>query len=318
MGRYKRELSVAIAYLLLLGVLWVAAPLFYAGGQLRNILVDCAPVLVAVVGMTLVMLTRHIDISVGLQVTVCGVVGGILAKADVPMPLVALGAILTGAMFGAVNGALVAGLGLPSIVVTLATLFILREGLRWWREGESIRDLPASFQWFGLSQDAGQWLIVGVALAVFVVFAWGLRHLAAGRAIYATGSDPEAAWLVGIRPQRVVFGIFVLMGALAGLAGLLNVVRFPIVYTTAQMGMEMQVIAAVVVGGVAVSGGRGTLVGPLLGLALLGTIGSALVFLHVEAQWAKAIQGAIILIAVASDAFNLKRRKDVGTSIATA
>src|SRR6516165_10481445 len=176
------------------------------------------------------------------------------------MPLVALGTLLIGAGLGALNGALVAGLGLPSIVVTLATLVILREGLRWWREGEFVKNLPADFQWFGLGQDAGQWLIVGVALTVFVAFAWGLRHLAAGRAVYATGSDPEAAFLAGIRPRRVVFAAFTVLGGLTGLAALLNAVRFPDVDPIAGTGLEMQVIAAVVVGGVAISCGRGNLV----------------------------------------------------------
>jgi rhamnose transport system permease protein len=138
-------------------------------------------------------------------------------------------------------------------------------------------------------------------LAVFVLFAWGLRNLAAGRAVYATGSDPEAAWLAGIRPRRVTLGVFVLLGMLTGLAALLNAVRFADVDTIAGTGLELQVIAAVVVGGVAISGGRGTLAGPLLGVLLLGTIAPALVFLGAEPYWEKAIQGSIILLAVAAD-----------------
>jgi rhamnose transport system permease protein len=308
-GRYKRELSVALAYGLLLLLLAAApafrrggkavVPSFYEGDKWRAILVSSAPVLVAAVGMTLVILARHIDISIGSQFSLCGVVAGLLAKSGLPMPLVALGTFLTGAGFGAVNGILVAGLGLPAIVVTLATLVILREGLRWWREGEFVKNLPADFQWFGLGQDAGQWLLVAVAGAVFIVFAWGLRHLAAGRAVYATGSDPEAAFLAGIRPRRVVFAVFVILGGLTGLAALLNAIRFPDVDPIAGTGLEMQVIAAVVVGGVAISGGRGNLAGPLLGVALLGTIGPALVFLGAPAYWEKALQGGIILIAVA-------------------
>ncbi len=308
MSPYKRELSVALTYALLLGLLAVAAPAFYEGDKLRSILVASAPVLVAAVGMALVILARHIDISIGSQFSLCGVVAGLLAKSGLPMPVVALGVLVIGAGLGAVNGALVAGLGLPSIVVTLATMVILREGLRWGREGEFVKDLPPDFQWFGLGQAAGQWLLVAVALAILIMFAWGLRHVAAGRAVYATGSDPEAAWLAGIRPRRVTFGVFVLMGALTGLAGLLNAVRFVDVDPTSGTGLEMQVIAAVVVGGVAVSGGRGTLIGPLIGVALLGTIGPALVFLGAQPYWEKAIQGAIILVAVASDALELRRR----------
>ncbi len=148
--------------------------------------------------------------------------------------------------------------------------------------------------------------MICVALAIFITMAWCLRQLAAGRAVYATGSDPDAAWLVGIRPGRVVFGVFVLMGALSGLAALLNASRFPQVDAGTGLGMELEVITAVVVGGVAVSGGRGTLLGPMIGVLLLGTIGSALVFLGAEAYWAKAIQGAIILLAVSLDALKVK------------
>jgi rhamnose transport system permease protein len=138
---YKRELSVAMAYAGLLLLLAVAAPAFYQGDKLRSILVSSAPILVAVIGMTFVVLTRNIDISVGSQFSACAVVAGLLSQAELPMPLVALGALLAGAGLGAINGALIAGLRLPSIVVTLATLVILRESLRWWREGESVKNL---------------------------------------------------------------------------------------------------------------------------------------------------------------------------------
>jgi rhamnose transport system permease protein len=324
MGRYKRELSVGLAYGLLLALLAVAAPSFYEGGrEPGSILLQSAPVLVCAVGMTLVMLARHIDISIGSMFSLCAVTAGLLAQAGLPMPLVALGTLLAGAGLGAINGGLVAGLGLPSIVVTLATLVIYRDGLRWWRQGEFVKDLPADFQWLGMGQAAGQWVIVAVALAVFAAFAVGLRYLSPGRAVYATGSDPEAARLAGIRPRRVVFAVFVLMGALAGLGALLSAICLPQVDPKLGEGLELKVIAAVVVGGVAVSGGRGTLVGPLLGVALLGTVRSALVFfsaaLHLptQAHWEKAIQGGIILVAVASEALNLSRRKDAGASLAT-
>jgi rhamnose transport system permease protein len=317
MFAYKRELSVASAFGLLLGVLAIVEPRFYEGDELREILVQSAPVLVAAIGMTLVILARQIDISIGSQISFCAVSAGLMAQAGVPMPLVVLATLMVGAVLGAFNGALVAWLGLPSIVVTLATLVILGDGLRWWRKGEFIGNLPLDFQWLGQSQAVGQWLVVGVALALFTVFAWGLRHLAAGRAVYAVGSDPEAARLAGMRPRRVVFLVFVVMGALSGLAALLGAICMPQVDPKQGEGRELQVIAAVVVGGVAISGGRGSLLGPLLGVALLGTIRSALVFLHAEAQWEKAIQGAIILVAVASEALNFKRRRNVSPSLAT-
>jgi rhamnose transport system permease protein len=315
--RYRRELSVAAAYAGLLLVMALAAPRFYGPDQVRAFVVSNAAVLVAAIGMTMVILCRHIDISIGSIFSICGVVAGLLAKADLPTALVGLGTVAAGSSLGAINGSLVAGLGLPSIVVTLATLVIGRESLRYLREGEFVRDLPPGFQWFGLGQAAGQWVLVAIALAIFAVFAWGLRNLAAGRAVYATGSDPEAARLAGIRPRRVVFVVFVTMGALAGLAALLNAVRFATVDPNSGFGLELQVIAAVVVGGVAISGGRGTLVGSLIGVALLGSIAPALVFLgtnpHLaflgtKPQWEKAIQGLIILLAVAWDAFDREGR----------
>jgi rhamnose transport system permease protein len=307
-ARHRRELSVAAAYAALLLVLALAAPRFFRPEQVRAMLVSNAPVLVAAVGMTLVVLCRQIDISIGSQFGICGVFAGLLAKAGLPFPAVAAATLALGAALGSLNGILVATLGLPSIVVTLATLVIGREALRYAREGEFVRSLPPGFQWFGAGQSAGQWLVVGLALGIFAAFAWGLRNVAAGRAVYATGSDPEAARLAGVRPRRVVFAAFVAMGALTGLAALLNAVRFADIDPNAGSGLELQVIAAVVVGGVAISGGRGTPVGSLIGVALLGSIAPALVFLGSAPQWEKAIQGLIILLAVASDAFNREGR----------
>jgi rhamnose transport system ATP-binding protein len=316
--RYRRELSVAAAYAALLLLLAVAAPRFFLADSLRAIIVSNAPVLVAAIGMTMVILCRQIDISIGSIFSICGVVAGLLAEQGFSITWVLLGTLAAGSAIGAINGLLVARLGLPSIVVTLATLVIGRESLRYVREGAFVRNLPPGFQWFGAGQAAGQWLVVAIAIAVFGFFAFALQWLAAGRAVYATGSDPEAARLAGIRPRLVVFGVFVAMGALTGLAALLNAVRFSQVDPNAGLGLELQVIAAVVVGGVAVSGGRGTLVGSLIGVALLGSIGPALVFLGAslpaalqwfgKPQWEKAIQGMIILLAVSSDAFGRKPR----------
>ena len=162
--------------------------------------------------------------------------------------------------------------------------------------------MHAEFGDFGLGQTAGQVLIILVALVLLIAFAWMLRHLSGGRAVYAVGSNSEAARLCGVEPQRIVLAVFVLMGALTGLAAALNAVRFSIVPSNAGFGLELKAIAAVVVGGTAITGGRGRVVGTLIGVALLGTIGTALTFAGINPFWEKAIQGAIILVAVASDA----------------
>lgn len=300
MNRYFRELSVAGALLLVLAVMAVVAPGFFQPQPLLSLATREAPTLVVACGMALVIICRQIDISVGSQFAVCSVCAGLLAAQNLPTALVAVAAVALGAGLGAINGLLVAGLRLPSIVVTLATMVTWREALRWQRQGAFV-NLPDSLQWLGLSQSAGQWTLVGVAVALLAGLAYATRHIAAGRFVYAVGTDAEAARLAGIRPQVVTFGTFVLLGALTGLAAMMNVVQSPQVDPKSGTGLELKAIAAVVVGGVAISGGRGRLWGVFAGLLLLACVAPALTHLHVEAYWEKAIQGAIILLAVVAD-----------------
>lgn len=301
-----RELSVAAALLVVLLALAVFAPAFYQPQPLLSLLTREAPTLVVACGMALVIISRQIDISVGSQFSVCSVCAGLLAARGWPIYLVLPASAACGAFLGALNGALVAGLRLPSIVVTLATMVTLRQGLNLVRQGEFV-NLPDGVQWLGLGQTAGQWLIVLTALGLLVAFGLALRHLAAGRFVYAVGSDAEAARLAGLRPQLSTFLVFVLLGALTGLAAMMNVAQSPQVQPLSGSGLELKVIAAVVVGGVAISGGRGNLWGAFAGLLLLACIAPALTHLHVEAYWEKAIQGAIILLAVVAD--GLRSRK---------
>jgi len=299
-SRYKSELAVLAAYLFFLVLLAVVRPDFYRH-QFLDTWVSAAPLLVLSVGMTLVIVARQIDISVGSQFSVCAVLVALAVKFGCPMGLAVLCAVGAGAVFGAVNALFVAVLRLPSIVVTLATMVILRESLAWAREGEAVRDLPDRFQWLGMSQAGGEVALLVVAVVVFVAAALATRFLQAGRAAYAVGSDEEAARLAGVRPARVTFWVFVLTGALAGLAATLDAVRQPQVATNLGRDLELKVIAAVVVGGTAVTGGRGTLVGTLIGVALLSMIRPTLSFLGLPPDWEKAAQGAIILLAVGSE-----------------
>ena len=301
LNRYKRELSTALAYAVLLIVVGIVAPSFFSGANLRDLALNNAPVLLVSIAMTLVILIGQIDISVGSQFAVATVAAGWLAKSGIPIALLLPSVILIGALMGTINGVLVGSLRLPSIIVTLAMLVAWRDALRWTTGGEWVQNLPANFQWFGMGQEVGQWVIVLASLAVLVVLSWALHNLAIGRAVYAVGSDAEAARLAGIDPARVTFAVFVFMGALAGLAALLNAVRFSTVPSNAGLGLELKAVAAVVVGGTAITGGRGTLIGTLICVALLGTIGPALTFVGINPFWEKAIQGAIIMVALGSD-----------------
>ena len=306
MRKYSREITVAGALMLLFGALAIFAPNFFEMQPLLSRFTAQMPALVAAIGITLVIITRQIDISIGAQFSMCAVVAGIVAAAGMPLGVAVLAAVVTGIVMGAFNGLLVAWLGLPSIVVTLATMVTWNEALRLWQQGR-LMSLPGGIQWFGMSQATGQGIVMCLSLALLVFFAWGMRNLAVGRYVYATGTDAEAARLAGINPRWMTFGVFALTGALAGIAAVLNMVQSPQVQPNADDGLELKVIAAAVVGGVAITGGRGNLWGVLLGLMLLVNVNPALTHFHQPPYWERAIQGLVILLAVVGD--GLRRGK---------
>lgn len=315
-SHHRREVSLAFVIVALGIVLAAMAPGYFARENLSDLFLGNLPVLIVAIGTTIVILTGSIDISVGSVFAICGVVAGMVAKGTGSVAIAGSAACVLGAALGAINGGLVAYLRMPSIVVTLATMVALRDALRWWTQGAWVQDLPRGFQWFGLPQSAYP-LVAGASVVfLFALSEWALRNLAGGRAVYATGSNEHAARLAGLDTARVKCAVFVAAGALTGLAALLNSVRFNQIPSNAGMGLEMKVIAAAVVGGAAIRGGQGTLIGTLLGVVLLGAIGPALTFLGVSAYWERALQGAIILAAVAIDA--TRERRAVHAAVAAA
>jgi rhamnose transport system permease protein len=305
----RREWPCLVALLLLAVAMLAVAPGFYSAGNLRDMMLSNAPLLLVACGMTFVIIVAQIDISVGSLFAVTALASGALAKDGFPMFLLPVLAFMMGAALGAMNGGLVAFAGVPSIVVTLATMVIWRESLRWVSGGAWIEGLPASFQWLGLGQTSGRILIMLLAAAVFIFLAWASKYLWMARAVFATGSDREAARVAGVPVRNVVFWVFVLMGALTGLASFLNAIRFSDVPSNSGTNLELKAIAAVVVGGTPITGGKGTLLGTLLGVILLGSLGPALVYLGINPFWEKAIQGAIILFTVPLEAFLSHRRQ---------
>jgi rhamnose transport system permease protein len=320
MTTHRREISVALAIVALAILLAFVAPGYFSRENLIDLFLANVPVLIVALGMTMVILIGQIDISAGSIFAICGVSAGLFAKSGAPAPLTALGACSVGAILGALNGALVAYVRIPSIVVTLASMVALRDALRWQTQGAWVQDLPAGFQWLGFSQAAYPYMSLVVAVVLSWGLAWGLRNLGAGRAVYATGSNEEGARLAGIHTRVVTFCVFGIMGALTGFAATLNAVRFNQIPSNAGLGLEMKVIAAVVVGGAAITGGRGTIVGTVLGVILLGAIGPALTFLGISAYWERAAQGGIILAAIVLDAVRSRtsqsRREKHGNNLA--
>ncbi|HEU4634832.1 MAG TPA: ABC transporter permease [Edaphobacter sp.] len=313
MNHRVRETALAatiVALLLLLG--WRTTG-FFTPANLVDLFLANLPTMMIAVGMTMVILTGEIDISVGSVFAICSVVMGECARTGLPMVVSLVIAIVAGALLGAVNGGLIAYVRIPSIVATLATMVALRDGLRWYTQGAWIQGLPQHFQWFGLSQSSFIGLCAAVVAVTVGLSAAGLNNLRIGREVIATGSNKAAAHMAGINTSRVVFGVFVLTGALTGLAAALNSVRFNQVPSNSGLGLELKVIAAVAVGGAAITGGSATITGTVLGVVLLSGIGSALTFLGINAYWEKAIQGGIILIAVAVDALQFYRKDKAHT-----
>ena len=281
----------------------VAAPAFFEPGNLRDLFLANLPVLIVAIGTTVVILTGEIDISCGSMFAVCSVIAGVLARDGNSIALAAAGTGAVGLLLGLLNGALVAYGGIPSIVVTLASMVALRDALRWTTGGAWISDLPASFQWLGLSQSAYPLVAAALTVALFGAAAAGLGYVAAGRTLYAVGSDAAAARLAGIRIHRVRWIAFAIAGSLTSVAAIVNAARFNQIPSNSGLGLEMKVIAAAVVGGVAISGGRGTIRGTLLGVVLLAMLGPALTFFGVSAYWERALQGVILLVAVTAEAW---------------
>ncbi len=304
----------AFGLIALMVITALKARAFYEPANLQNLALNMAPLLVAAIGMTLVILLGEIDISIGAQYAICAIVAGISAKAGLPVIAVVLIAMAAGAVLGAVNGILIAQFRIPSIVVTLAAMMALRDLLRWTTQGAWIQNLPSSFQWAGLGQTAGSILIAALAVIIFASFLWALENLRAGRAVYAVGCSPESARLAGLDPKTVTIAVFAISGMLAGLAAVLGSLRFTDIQSGAGVGLEMKVIAAVVVGGASIAGGRASLWGTLLGVVLMSTIGTSLTYLGIEAFWEKAVQGGIILAAVIANALSGLEKRRVATS----
>ncbi len=291
--------------LLVFGVTTAHNHNFATANSVQQLLSGAALIAMLGVGETLVIVTRNVDLSVGSIVGLSAYVVGDLFK-DHPGTPVILGfaaGIGIGAVIGAVNGFVTAALRVPSLVVTLAMLYIIRgiDGLIVNGVIITSSNIPNTFVAIGFRTIAGiPWLAI-IAFAVVVIVAYAMRSFRSGRDLYAIGSNPEAAALAGVPVARRVFAAFVISGSLAGLAGALFLALHAEVDVTGGTGYELLVVAAVVVGGVAIFGGSGTVAGAALGALLLNTINQALVASRVSAFWNEAIAGALLLLAIAFD-----------------
>jgi rhamnose transport system permease protein len=300
-----RELGIGVAILVVFGITTFTNPAFASANSVQQLLTGAALIALLGVGETMVVVTRNVDLSVGSVVGFSAyLVGDLFAHhPGLPVPLGFLIGIAIGAAIGAINGIVTTVSRVPSLVVTLAMLYIVRGIDGMVVNGHTIDPdkIPTALTAVGYRTLVGiPWLAIIVALVV-VVAGYAMRSFRASRDLYAIGSNPEAATLAGIPAGRRVFTAFTLSGALAGLAGVLFLALHAQIDVTGGTGYELTVISAVVVGGVAIFGGSGTVLGAALGALLLNTINQALVAARISAFWDEAIAGALLLATIAFD-----------------
>lgn len=298
----------AIGLLLALAVLVAATtavnPGFLGAQSVRDMLFAAAITVLLATGMTAVVLTRGIDLSVGSVLGLSAyLTASLLSETGTPIVLALLAGLGIGAVCGAANGAIVHFGKVPPLVATLGTLYIVR-GIVYFAAGGSrvnASDLPTGFLDFGTGAVLGVPYLFMISLVVLIAVAVFLAGTRSGRDLYALGSNPEGARLTGVKAGRRLMTAYVLCGALAGLGGVLHAARFGTVDASAGYGLELTIVAAVVVGGVAIFGGSGTVLGAGLGALLLAVINNALPVLRIDQFWQQAIVGALILAAIALD-----------------
>lgn len=313
----RRNLLEIREFPVLLGVIVVYVgtgllnPVFFSSSVLNDILFGVAIVAMMAIAQTFVIVMRHIDLSVGSVVGFTSFLIGDLSSKGYSLVAVLTAALLVGALVGALNGYLVAYLGLPSLVVTLATLYIVRGVFNDVYKGQTIVEsmVPRELNWLGLNH---LWIFTYlflIVLLLMVIAGFAMRRYRAARDLYAIGSNPSAANLVGIPVGKRVFWAFVATGGISGLAGAVMLARFNSASTQSGLGIELLVIAACVVGGVSIAGGSGSVYGAVLGAVLLQEILLAIGALGIPQFWQLAVNGALIIGAIGLDRYLSSRVK---------
>jgi rhamnose transport system permease protein len=310
LGR-SRELTLVAIMVVMGALVTVRAPQFLSASNLNQVTAMAAIIAIASVGEAIVVMTKNIDLSVESTIGLVAFLVGVMLQGNQSIPAAWAVGIGAGLVLGIANGAIITIFRIPSIVVTLGTLSIFRGIVFILAGGKQVNlvDLPPDYA--NLATDTVLGVPIFVIVAVVIVAAVGLLlwKTRFGRQVYAVGSNEEAAAILGIRSRWVVFAVFAICGLLGGVAGVMWGIYFGTIYATSASGLVLQVVAAVVVGGVTISGGAGTVVGAALGALFLALINNALLVLQLPQDLLQAIYGAVILVAVSADALIAKRQR---------
>ncbi|MBB4402768.1 MULTISPECIES: ABC transporter permease [Rhizobium/Agrobacterium group] len=308
-ARNSGNAGVYLAFVVLLIGLAFAAPRFFTFGNLTDVLRQAVPIAVIAFGATFVIGMRGIDLSVGSTLALSGLVTANLIVLGYPVALACAGGIAVGAIIGFVNGILITKVGITDFIATMAIMVISRGIVMVYTQGIPIVGASdPSFRMIGQSYVGGIPVPVILTAIVFAIAFYMLYYTRFGRFVLSIGSNPDAARLVGIPTDKVKIGVYVLVGILSAFAGVLLTSRLEAAMPEAGTGYELDVIAAVVIGGTGLSGGRATLFGTVIGAVLMAVVRNALNLLNVNTFWHQVVIGTIILIAVAADRFNRRQK----------
>jgi ribose transport system permease protein len=300
-GFVLRELALLGMIMLLIVVMSFASPYFLSKANFEAVVVGMVPTAIIVVGMTILLVAGSFDLSVGSVLALSSTVVAILLLAGVPIPLAILGAALVGAAIGLLNGVIVCGLGVNPLIATLGTMLMARGVALVFTEGFSLTNLPPAFSIFGQTRVLGLPVMVWVMLVILIVGDIALRKTRFLRQAYFIGSNEKSAALSGIAVNKVRIVCFIISGLLAALAGVMLASRLMSGTPTAGNALELQVLAAAVIGGASLRGGEGTIFGATLGVIFVALISNAMTMLAISIYWQMIVTGLVLVLAVAID-----------------
>lgn len=308
-GLASGNAGVYIAFVVLLIALGFAAPRFFTVGNLTDVLRQAVPIAVIAFGATFVIGMRGIDLSVGSTLALTGLVTANLLVLGYPVPVACLAGLALGAFIGVINGLLITKVGITDFIATMAIMVVSRGVVMVYTQGIPITGASdPAFRMIGQSYLAGVPVPVVLTAIVFAAAFYLLYYTRFGRFVLSIGSNPDAARLVGIPTDKVKIAVYVLAGVLSAFAGIMLTSRLESAMPEAGQGYELDVIAAVVIGGTGLSGGRATLFGTVVGAVLMAVVRNGLNLLNVNTFWHQVVIGTIILVAVAADRFNRSRK----------
>jgi ribose transport system permease protein len=306
-----RESGIAIALLLLVAAFAFMSPLFLTANNISNIFTQIAINVCLAVGMTFVILIGGIDLSVGSVMAFCAVVAGTVLKLDglsvgAAITLCVLASILVGVLCGLINGGVSRLWAIPSFIVTLGMLNIARGAALQWTDARSIYEFPNAFNNFGTASLFGMPALFLVALLMIVAGWVVLTRTVFGRLLYAIGNNEEAVRLAGHNVLFYKIAAFSICGATVGVAAVLYMTRLTVASPILGIGFELNAIAAVIIGGTSLAGGRGSIIGTLLGACIIGVLANGLILIGMSDFIRQMVTGGVIILAVVIDTYRLR------------